>query len=392
MKRICLLSAVFASLVMVLSCARSNPTLSLEGGKIRGVLTDSSNVLVYKGIPYAAPPVGELRLKAPQGVIPWKGVRECSSFSAIAPQPGSPRGTFYGEEFYWMPQPVQSEDCLYLNVWAPAGAVGKRGASLPVAMWIHGGAFVNGYGFEVSMDGDIWARKGVILVTINYRLGENAAGNLNILDQIAALGWIRDNISRFGGDPSNVTIFGQSAGGMSVRTLLASPLARGLFSKAIIQSGGGMGVDRLGMTLPWAPAVDGKVVPKPFDEAVLDGTMADVPVMIGYTADDIPFFKEESVGRFCAVRDSLGTAPVYEYEFSRDLPGEDKDVDDLLTGAFHSSELWYVFGTLGRSWRPFTEEDYALSEEMVTAWTDFCKTGSPGWPACTRENPYKKVF
>lgn len=370
------------------ACTAKLPVVKVEGGLLQGVPSEDPSVIVFKGIPYAAPPVGELRLQPPQDVIPWEGVRECSAFSAIAPQPGNAPGTFYGEEFYWMPQPEQSEDCLYLNIWAPAKAVGKKGAALPVAMWIHGGAFVNGYGFEVSMDGDKWAQKDVILVTINYRLGEYAAGNLNILDQIKALEWINKNIAQFGGDPSNVTIFGQSAGGMSVRTLLISPLAKGLFAKAIIQSGGGMGLDQLGSILTSAPQVDGSVVPEPFDQAVMDGTIADIPIMTGYNSDDLPFFKEETVGAFCALRDSLGTAPVYEYEFTRDLPGEDKDVPDNLPGAFHSAELWYVFGTLGRSWRPFTEEDYALSEEMVSSWTDFCKKGSPGWP----EYPFKKVF
>ena len=374
--------------LLLAACTAKLPVVKVEGGLLQGVPSEDPSVIVFKGIPYAAPPVGELRLQPPQDVIPWEGVRECSAFSAIAPQPGSARGTFYGEEFYWMPQPEQSEDCLYLNVWAPARTVGKTSAALPVAMWIHGGAFVNGYGFEGSMDGDKWAQKDVILVTINYRLGENAAGNLNILDQIKALEWINKNIAQFGGDPSNVTIFGQSAGGMSVRTLLISPLAKGLFAKAIIQSGGGMGLDQLGSILTSAPQVDGSVVPEPFDQAVMDGTIADIPIMTGYNSEDLPFFKEETVGAFCALRDSLGTAPVYEYEFTRDLPGEDKDVPDNLPGAFHSAELWYVFGTLGRSWRPFTEEDYALSEEMVSAWTDFCKKGSPGWP----EYPFKKVF
>ena len=383
MRRLSIMAFLFLA-----ACTAKLPVIKVEGGLLQGVPSEDPSVIVFKGIPYAAPPVGELRLQPPQDVIPWEGVRECSAFSAIAPQPGNAPGTFYGEEFYWMPQPEQSEDCLYLNVWAPARTVGKTSAALPVAMWIHGGAFVNGYGFEVSMDGDKWAQKDVILVTINYRLGENAAGNLNILDQIKALEWIRKNIAEFGGDPSNVTIFGQSAGGMSVRTLLISPLAKGLFAKAIIQSGGGMGLDQIGSILTSAPQVDGDVVPEPFDKAVMDGTIADIPIMTGYTSDDLPFFKEESVGAFCALRDSLGTAPVYEYEFTRDLPGEDKDVPDNLPGAFHSAELWYVFGTLGRSWRPFTEEDYALSEEMVSAWTDFCKTGSPGWP----EYPFKKVF
>ena len=378
--------------LILAACTAKLPVVKVEGGRVRGVPSENPSVIVFKGIPYAAPPVGELRLQPPQDVIPWDGVMECNTFSAIAPQPGSARGTFYGEEFYWMPQPEQSEDCLYLNIWTPARTVGKKGAALPVAMWIHGGAFVNGYGFEVTMDGDKWAQKDVILVTINYRLGENAVGNLSILDQVKALEWINKNIDKFGGDPSNVTIFGQSAGGMSVRTLLISPLARGLFAKAIIQSGGGMGLDQIGAILPWSPKVDGEIVPEPFDQAMLDGTIADVPIMTGYTSDDLPFFKEESVGPFCAIRDSLGTAPVFEYEFTRDLPGEDKDVPDNLPGAFHSAELWYVFGTLGRSWRPFTEEDHVLSEEMITAWTDFCKKSSPGWPEYTRENPYKKVF
>lgn len=383
MRRLSIMAFLFLA-----ACTAKLPVVKVEGGLLQGVPSEDPSVIVFKGIPYAAPPVGELRLQPPQDVIPWEGVRECSAFSAIAPQPGNAPGTFYGEEFYWMPQPEQSEDCLYLNIWAPAKAVGKKGAALPVAMWIHGGAFVNGYGFEVSMDGDKWAQKDVILVTINYRLGEYAAGNLNILDQIKALEWINKNIAQFGGDPSNVTIFGQSAGGMSVRTLLISPLAKGLFAKAIIQSGGGMGLDQLGSILTSAPQVDGSVVPEPFDQAVMDGTIADIPIMTGYNSDDLPFFKEETVGAFCALRDSLGTAPVYEYEFTRDLPGEDKDVPDNLPGAFHSAELWYVFGTLGRSWRPFTEEDYALSEEMVSSWTDFCKKGSPGWP----EYPFKKVF
>ena len=376
------------------ACTAKLPVVKVEGGLLQGVPSEDPSVIVFKGIPYAAPPVGELRLQPPQDVIPWEGVRECSAFSAIAPQPGNAPGTFYGEEFYWMPQPEQSEDCLYLNIWAPAKAVGKKGAALPVAMWIHGGAFVNGYGFEVSMDGDKWAQKDVILVTINYRLGENAAGNLNILDQIKALEWINKNIAQFGGDPSNVTIFGQSAGGMSVRTLLISPLAKGLFAKAIIQSGGGMGLDQLGSILTSAPQVDGNVVPEPFDKAVMDGTIADIPIMTGYTSDDLPFFKEESVGAFCALRDSLGTAPVYEYEFTRDLPGEDKDVPDNLPGAFHSAELWYVFGTLGRCWRPMTPHDYKLSSAVIEYWTSFMKNDDPGkgWKPYTEEEQFVRSF
>lgn len=443
-----------AAALSLCACATKteNPVLTVSGGQIQGVLTDSSNVLVYKGIPYAAPPVGALRWKAPQPVVAWEGVKVADSFGAASLQPGNAPGTFYGDEFYWGPEvnAELSEDCLYLNVWAPAGTVGKTDAKLPVAMWIHGGAFMNGWGYEVTMDGDAWARKGVILVTINYRLGalgflshpdlsaENGgtSGNYGTLDQAAALQWVHDNIAQFGGDPSNVTIFGQSAGAMSVKCLLTSPLAKPNIAKAIIQSGGGLGVARLspdnslpqefydnygkavmdaggltdleklraasyedikaaqaaygGWTM-FSPHNDGKALTEDFDHSVYDGNLADVPIMIGYNLNDMGMLGGESVDRFCAVRDSLGGQPVYEYEFMRNLPGDDDD-PEKDPGAFHSAELWYTFGTLSRSWRPFTEADYALSEEMVTAWTDFCKTGNPGWQAYRQDTPFKKEF
>ena len=449
MKRILLFVALGA---MAAACHTGNPVLSVSGGKIQGVLTDSSDVLVFKGIPYAAPPVGELRWKAPQPVPAWEGVKVCDNFGPIAPQPGNAPGTFYGDEFYWQGTPDQSEDCLYLNVWAPARTVGKSGAKLPVAMWIHGGAFLNGYGYEVTMDGDAWARRGVILVTINYRLGtlgflshpeltaeQGQSGNYGTMDQIAALQWIRDNIAAFGGDPSNITVLGQSAGAMSVKNLLISPLSRDLLSKAIIQSGGGIGLrnmspdntvtqahyDTLGKAVMdaaglesldamrgastqtvfeatnaylaagkgwvmFSPHLDGKVLTEDFDHALRNGTMAPVPVMIGYNKDDMGMLAGESVDRFCALRDSLGF-PVYEYEFLRELP-TDEAHPASAAGAFHSAELWYMFGTLKNSWRPFTAADYALSEEMLDAWTAFCKTGNPGWNACRYDKPFKKVF
>ena len=449
MKRLLPLLALAA---LIAACHPANPVLTVSGGKIQGVLTDSSNVLVYKGIPYAAPPVGALRWQAPQPVPAWEGVKVCDSFGPIAPQPGNAPGTFYGDEFYWQGTPDPSEDCLYLNVWAPAATVGKPGAKLPVAMWIHGGAYLNGYGYEVTMDGDAWARRGVILVTINYRLGtlgflshpeltaeQGQSGNYGTMDQIAALQWIRDNIAGFGGDPDNVTVLGQSAGAMSVKNLLISPLSRDLLSKAIIQSGGGVGIrnispdetvtqahyDSLGKDVMdvaglktlaamretatetvfeatneylaagkgwvmFSPHLDGKVLTEDFDHALLDGTMAPVPVLIGYNKDDMGRLAGETVDRFCALRDSLGF-PVYEYEFLRNLPGDDDD-PDKDPGAFHSAELWYMFGTLKNSWRPFTPEDYALSEEMLDAWTAFCKAGNPGWDAYKYDKPYKKEF
>ena len=431
-----------AALVALASCSEKNPVLSVAGGQIQGVLTDSSQVMVYKGIPYAAAPVGALRWQAPQPVTPWEGVKVCDTFGPIAWQPGNAPGTFYGDEFYWEGTPEQSEDCLYLNVWAPAGSVGKPGAKLPVAMWIHGGAYMNGYGYEVTMDGDAWARRGVILVTINYRLGtlgflshpaltaeQGQSGNYGTMDQIAAMQWIHDNIAQFGGDPANITILGQSAGAMSVKTLLISPLSRNPVAGAIIQSGGGIGLkglspdnaipqstydalgkdvmDNAGLTsleaMRTAPAEevykisgwfsphnDGKVLLEDFDHALYDGSMAPVPVMIGYNKDDMGMLAGESVDRFCAVRDSLGF-PVYEYEFLRELPSDEAHPASNA-GAFHSAELWFMFGTLKNSWRPFTAADYALSARMLDAWTSFCKTKNPGWDAYKHDKPFKKAF
>ncbi len=426
-------------LLLVAACGQQNPVLNIAGGKVQGVPSAASGVTVFKGIPYAAAPVGELRWQAPQPVTPWEGVRVCDAFGPIAPQPGNKPGTFYGDEFYWQGTPEESEDCLYLNVWAPTESLG-RDAKLPVAMWIHGGAYMNGYGYEVTMDGDEWAKRGVILVTINYRLGtlgflshpeltaeQGQSGNYGTMDQAAALQWVKDNISAFGGDPSKITVIGQSAGAMSVKTLLVSPLSKDIMAGAIIQSGGGLStrgltpdgsqaqfdamgkaaMDKAGLTTLAAmreasteqirdvqgwfmPHPDGKVVTESFEESFFDGSISQVPIMIGYNKDDMGGLGGEAVDRFCALRDSLGCA-VYEYEFLRELPTDDAHPASAA-GAFHSAELWYVFGTLGRSWRPFTEADHALSSRMIDAWTDFCKFGNPGWPAYKQKEPFKETF
>jgi len=426
-------------LLLAASCAQQNYVVTVEGGQLQGVPSEAAGVVVYKGIPYAAAPVGDLRWQAPQPVQAWEGVKVCDTFGPIAPQPGNKPGTFYGDEFYWQGTPEESEDCLYLNIWAPAHAIGKD-AKLPVAMWIHGGAYMNGYGYEVTMDGDQWANRDVILVTINYRLGtlgflshpeltaeQGQSGNYGTMDQIAALQWVKDNITAFGGDPSRITIFGQSAGAMSVKTLLVSPLSRDLMAGAIIQSGGGLNtrglttegsqeqydaigkdaMDKAGLTdlaamraastdeirtvQGWfMPHPDGKVVTGSFEEAFFNGSIAQVPIMIGYNKDDYEGLGGASVDEFCALRDSLGCT-VYEYEFLRELP-TDEAHPASAKGAFHSAELWYIFGTLNRSWRPFEEADYALSSRMLDAWTDFCKFGNPGWPAYGHDGPFKESF
>lgn len=221
-------------------------TIVLDSGKISGAETGVENdIRVFKGIPYAAPPVGDLRWKPPQPVKSWEGVWECTEFGSACPQNPYPEGSFYYRE----PAPM-SEDCLYLNVWTGAESADEK---RPVMVWIHGGALTRGSGAIPWYDGTALAQKGVVVVTINYRLGplgyfahpalsdeseHDSSGNYGLLDQIAALEWVQDNIAAFGGDPDRVTIFGESAGSWSVCYLMATPLARGLFDRAIGQSGG----------------------------------------------------------------------------------------------------------------------------------------------------------
>jgi para-nitrobenzyl esterase len=221
------------------------PVVRVESGELQGVVDDG--VASFKGIPFEAPPTGDLRWRPPQPAAKWTGVRQAANFGADCmqgrfgppPAPGAP------------PAPAPSEDCLFLSVWRPASATST--AKLPVMVWIHGGGFVGGSGASPFTSGVQLAEQGVLLVSFNYRLGrfgffafpalrgerpDETKGNYAYMDQIAALQWVKRNIAAFGGDPNNVTIFGFSAGGVSVHSLLASPMARGLFQKAIAESGG----------------------------------------------------------------------------------------------------------------------------------------------------------
>jgi len=229
--------------------------LQIDSGALRGlVVGEKQDIQVYKGIPFAAPPVGERRWKAPQPVSAWHGVRDCFEFGAACPQKVPPRYGSIPELDLNVPM---SEDCLFLNVWTPAHRTAKN---LPVLYWIHGGGFTMGAASQPLYDGEGLARLGCVVVSINYRLGalgflahpalsrgnkENVSGNYGLLDQIEGLRWVKRNVAAFGGDPQRVTIFGESAGGGSVLCLMVSPLAKGLFHGAVAQSAAGAELTRL---------------------------------------------------------------------------------------------------------------------------------------------------
>lgn len=310
-------------LTAITCCAMNNDDalVTIPDGRLQGM--SAEGVVSFKGIPFAAPPVGNLRWKAPQPVTPWEGILVADKFGPEPVQPGR-NGKIAANS---------SEDCLYLNIWKPAG-----GNHLPVMVWIYGGAFVAGSGADPMFDGTNFAKDGVLFVTFNYRLGnlgffafpgnDEDQGSFAYMDMIAALKWVKANIAAFGGDPDNITIFGESAGGVSVHSMLTIPSARGLFNKAIIESGGGrrpvlsgvsladaekndvamarsLGVDGLGKhaldSLRLIPAdsiilsrygngpiIDGDFVKQDFESAYYAGQFAHVPLIIGSNSAESP--------------------------------------------------------------------------------------------------------
>ena len=222
--------------------------VQVEAGLITGFFNERTGVTAYKGIPFAAPPLGALRWKPPQPAIPWKGIRECFAFGPSPMQAKPASFLFLGPEFVVPPSPI-SEDCLYLNVWTTADSPEDK---RPVLVWIYGGGFISGGAAAPGYSGEALARQGIVFVSFNYRLGifgffahpaltaespHHSSGNYALMDQIAAMEWVKKNIRAFGGDPDHITIAGQSAGSASVNCLLASPLSRGLFEGAIGESG-----------------------------------------------------------------------------------------------------------------------------------------------------------
>jgi para-nitrobenzyl esterase len=457
----------------------SNTIVESAYGKLQGEQIDG--VFAWKGIPFAKPPVGSLRFRAPELPDSWEGIRDATSFSPVAPQTQREIMEFFGNDVSNM-----NEDCLYLNVWSPGADDKKR----PVMVWIHGGAFVSGSGSSSWYDGASFAAQGdVVVVTINYRLGilgflhlgeiggaEYAtSGNCGILDQVAALKWVQDNIAAFGGDPNNVTVFGESAGAMSIGVLLGFPSAQGLFHKAILQSGAAANVHSaatatkvaghllaalqveptnlskleelpveqliqasdLVPAMSLGPVIDGISLPRHPEEAVADGSVKDVSILIGTNKDEYNIFSvfdpewknadetkvtklfEKTFGPLVPlISNSLAAnkplsqelfnkilttsiftypaqklselqvkqgAPVWMYRFDWET-----QVFDGALKATHALEIPFVFNTLEM---PNTEnftgsspERQLVADQMHQAWINFARNGNPNtenlpeWP------------
>jgi para-nitrobenzyl esterase len=337
MNRVPAIAAALACLSFPLAALAEPPKAMIETGRLAG--TSDGTIDIFKGIPYAAPPIGPLRWEPPAAPAAWRGVRDASAFGPVCPQPQRPDGTaaLGGAT-------TQSEDCLSLNVWAPQGA-----HKAAVMVWIHGGAHRFGSGSSPVYDGTNFAKDGIVLVTINYRLGllgyfahpaltkaawpNTPLGNYGEMDQLAALRWVQHNIEAFGGDPSNVTVFGESAGGSSILYLLATPAAKGLFARAIVESGGGWNVattlqqkesegsefaTRAGLSgasatledlrsipaektldmpanLGFGPFVDGRLVTRTPEQAFASGSEIDVPLIIGSNSFEASLMKSFSI-------------------------------------------------------------------------------------------------
>lgn len=414
----------------------------IDSGRVRGVPGGNYITTVFKGIPYAAPPVGELRWKKPQPVAPWEGVRDCSRFGPAAYQLDR---AYEDKALNLYPTPYErSEDCLYLNVWTPAEHTDEK---LPVFFWTHGGGNFGGFGHELENDGEGFAKRGVILVTYNYRLNafgflahpelsaesaDGTSGNYALYDAIAALDWVRRNIAAFGGDPDNITIGGQSAGCMMTMCLAVSPLSRGKYAKVIFNSGVRVGDDSYfpNISLDRAEAQgiafmkahgcsnleelrklppeeimhttefeenmpglgfrqfpDGIALMDSTSAEILHGNMDDVPTLSCVTADEgqrEPGKRQiisEGSRDYCENQLKLNRTPAYAFRFSRMLPGDDD-------GAWHTAELFYMFETIHRTWRRMTGYDYELQTRMADYFANFIKTGDPNGEGLPIWKPY----
>ena len=399
-------------------------------GPILGHECRLPGVAAFKGIRYAT--AG--RWEYPRQVRHWEGVYDAANYGHCSYQPRAfyneadrPEKAFYYNEFRKGETYTYSEDCLFLNVWTPVSAL--EGGKLPVIVYIHGGGFTGGCGHEKHFDDPVWPEKGVIAVTLNYRLGPlgfaclpelaqeaGHTGNYGLYDQLVALQWVHDNIAAFGGDPENVTLMGQSAGAMSVQQHCLSSLSDGLFHKAVLSSGGGVSklmsakgpeaafdfwkavmaqagcIDLAafralppqelftawqvckktvkGGAMAISPCLDGQLIVGTGVDILAQGKHKQIPYMAGSTSHDVmPPIIYSMARSWCAAQ----KVPSYGWYFDRKLPGDNN-------GAWHSSDLWYWFGTLPNCWRPLEQKDYDLSGEMTDYLTAFAKTGQPCAP------------
>lgn len=452
-------------LAMLIALPAAAQRVTIDTGVVEGMREGA--VAAFLGIPFAADAGGANRWRAPQPAPKWRGVRPARAFGPACFQAVTPnRGSIGPWTWEYLHQGAVSEDCLQLNVWTPAP---RPGAKLPVLVWIYGGGFSSGSTAVPLYDGAALAARGIVVVSVNYRVGAfgflahpeltreaGASGNYAILDQIAGLAWVKRNIARFGGDPGRVTISGQSAGAASVHALIASPLAKGLFHRAIAQSGSGMGLE-------WPQLAEGEAVGLRFSEAArattpaqmraltpeqvaaaarsvpgrfgpLAGTpvlpdqrsaASNVPVLTGLTADEgsaldpayratdaagiraalgqryggaaasfAPLYPAPDPATAAASAQAMvrergiaalmtwaharapGSPPVYGYLWTHAEPGSDPQYR-----AFHSAELAYVFGTLGKTpERPFTAQDREIAQRIGDYWANFVRTGDPNGP------------
>lgn len=448
---------LLCGLALAAACVQTDLSrVRVAEGEAQGVVHDG--VRIFRSLPYAAPPVGELRFRGPRPALAWDGVRDATQPGPLCTQnaAGAEWGPWTGN---FAPRGAVSEDCLTLSVWTPARSRGER---LPVMFWIPGGGFTDGGEAMSVYDGEALARRGMIVVTINYRVGafgllshpalepeaDGARGNYLLRDTLAALQWVNANIGAFGGDPGRVTIAGQSAGAALAYVLLDSPQASGLFAGAILQSfppGSETLPDRAtadanglasAAELHAASAADLRSASAESILALHDGLnlhvdgvliadpafatapyLNDVPILAGVTADELSFFQpslrhyardqaeygvafsglypatDDASAREAFLRShreatlaglerwargTQGGAPLFLYLWTHAMPGPDAQT----YGAFHSSEVPYMFGSLGAfTERPLTDRDRAISEQMLDYWANFVKTGDPNGAA-----------
>lgn len=332
--------------------------IKLKNGMVKGVVDKESNIVFFGGIPYAAPPVGELRWKAPQPAAPWEDVLDCSSFRNACPQytpelaPGE-RMMFYTQEYFLKTDFPMSEDCLYLNIWAPADAA-DRNPKLPVLFIIHGGGFMAGSGAVPILNGKNMAKEGIIVVTINYRLGvfgflshpllsaesdRGISGNYGLMDQIYALKWVQENIEAFGGNPAKVTLAGESAGAYSVSILYQSSLAKGLFSQVVAESGAWFGDN--GLILP----KDVKKAEAAGEKMLSGFSVSTVEEMRQIPSEQLINTKSEERFPFCPIideyiwkKDYVSVLSRHEYNDTALLIGSNADEGSSITDPMITKE------------------------------------------------------